>query len=143
MDNAIIYIRTNKRVKYIIASMHVRYWEDATVNGKKCSCSGDMPLSFADMWNIKIDIDDGKIINWPTGTTADVNFKVCDDGNYWLHDENGETIFETDGYVPNILSPGSEGYGDYVIMTIDENGMIANWKIDLEDFQTEINNEEF
>ena len=37
-------------------------------------------------------------------------------------------------YVPNRLIPGE--YGDYIIMTIDENGKIAEWETpaDITDF---------
>ena len=31
-------------------------------------------------------------------------------------------------YVPAFLSPKEESYGDYIIMDIDENGKIDNWK---------------
>ena len=30
--------------------------------------------------------------------------------------------------------PEGRGYGDYIIMNIDENGKIANWKFNPEDF---------
>mgnify|MGYP006214627153 CR=1 FL=1 len=37
-----------------------------------------------------------------------------------------------DDYVPNKLIPGQ--YGDYIVMDIDENGKIANWRPNLSDF---------
>jgi hypothetical protein len=40
-----------------------------------------------------------------------------------------------DGYVPKIMCPTENGYSDYVIMDIDRDGKIANWKADLSDFQ--------
>ena len=30
-------------------------------------------------------------------------------------------------YVPNKLLPPDDGYGDYIHLTIDENGKITNW----------------
>jgi hypothetical protein len=33
------------------------------------------------------------------------------------------------------MCPKENGYGDYVIMDIDREGKIANWKADLSDFQ--------
>ena len=36
-------------------------------------------------------------------------------------------------YVPEIFAIDDDGYSDYVIMSIDENGFISDWKIDNED----------
>ena len=44
-------------------------------------------------------------------------------------------IASIDGYVPSIMCPEGEGYGDYVIMEIDGDGRIANWKVDLSEFE--------
>jgi hypothetical protein len=33
------------------------------------------------------------------------------------------------------MCPKENGYGDYVIMDIDSEGKIINWKVDLSDFQ--------
>ena len=42
-------------------------------------------------------------------------------------DQDGETIYQHDGYVPGFM-PGDH-YGDYVILDIDaESGQILNWK---------------
>lgn len=135
----IISIRKEIKVWKLHAQMNVRYWNDATINGKECESSEDMPLASGDMWIVNIDIESGSIDGWPDGTTADVHFKVCDAGTYELLDFEGETVFELDGYVPKIMCPNGRGYGDYVIMTIDENGNIENWKIELDDFQDAIN----
>lgn len=73
-------------------------------------------------------------MNWEKGKSADIHYKVCDGGIYKLIDTEGNTILEKDGYVPGILSPGGSGYGDYIIMSVDENGGIDNWQFDIEDF---------
>ena len=50
-------------------------------------------------------------------------------------DEKGEIVSsDKDASVPKTLSPKERGYGDYIIMDIDENGQIANWKFDFSDF---------
>ena len=53
---------------------------------------------------------------------------------YKIFDKNmiqiGKTIHS---YVPEIFAIDDNGYGDYVIMTIDENGFIFDWNIDSED----------
>ncbi len=33
------------------------------------------------------------------------------------------------------MCPGGPGYGDYVIMAIGADGTIANWRVDLSDFE--------
>lgn len=45
--------------------------------------------------------------------------------------ENPPTIVEHEGYVPSIMCPEDEGYGDYIIMNIDKNGFIQGWRKNL------------
>lgn len=79
-------------------------------------------------WMFKIDVDNGRIIDWTKGVEADVYYKVCDQGGYTFYNEKDEGIIDYDGYVPNILSIGDEGWGDYASMTIDGDGNIVEWK---------------
>ncbi len=113
----------------------VRYWEDATVNGVSDDDGALIPFRSGDAWCPRIDIDAGTIEDWPAGTTADVHYKVCDAGVYTILADDGATLARKDGYVPSILSPGGDGYGDYIIMSIDEAGKIANWQPDLSYFE--------
>lgn len=115
-------------VKYLKASMGVRYWEDAVVNDIEDEHGSLIPLKNGDRWEILIDVDTGTIQNWPLGTTASVHYKVCDDGTYQLLDENKEVVYEIEDYVPYCFCTKSSGYGDYVIMDIDGFGIIDNWK---------------
>ena len=46
-------------------------------------------------------------------------------------DKDGNIIVEHEGYVPSIMCPEDEGYGDYIIMNIDENGFIQGWEKEL------------
>lgn len=112
----------------------VRYWEDATVDGIE-DVEGKIPCRNGELWAPLIDIDSGIILNWEKGKSADVHYKVCDSGSYFLLDEEGEIIaaIESD-YVPSLLCPSRNGYGDYIIMHIDADGKIDNWKADLSDF---------
>lgn len=134
-------------VKYIRARCGVRYWEDATVNGEQDEDGSRIPLrvgTAADNdhlgggdWCPTIDLDTGVIESWPNGTTASVHYKVCDDGDYELLDADRNVVKAIDGYVPSIMCPEGEGYGDYVIMEIDSNGRIAKWVADLSEFETD------
>lgn len=137
--------RAKVAVKYLRARCGVRYWEDAVVNGERDNDGSRIPCRTPaydrkrrrDIWCPTIDLDTGKILNWPEGTTARLHYKVCDDGDYALLDADFGTVKSINGYVPDIMCPGDAGYGDYVIMTIGADGVIANWRVDLADFEKE------
>lgn len=114
---------------HFIASAGVRYWEDATVNGIEDEDGSRIPCRLGDYWCPTIDLATGTILNWPEGTTADIHYKVCDDGEYWLADAEGNKLAHRDGYVPGaFLCHGDDGYGDYVIMTVGPDGKIADYE---------------
>lgn len=56
---------------------------------------------------------------------------MCDDFICDITDEDHIAIASYDGYVPKIMCPADEGYGDYIIMNIDENGFIQGWEKEL------------
>jgi hypothetical protein len=87
-----------------------------------------------DCWKPTIEIETGIILDWPKGAEASIHYKVCDDGVYRLLDEEKKTVVEIDGYVPDIMSPKENGYGDYVIMDVCTNGKIQNWKPSFDEF---------
>lgn len=125
-------------VKFLKADCGVRYWEDGKVNGVDDDDDNPaVPFASKDGWRILIDIEAGVIIDWPKGTTADVHYKVCDAGVYSLLDADRKEVKQIDGYVPSIMCPEGNGYGDYVIMKIDGDGKIANFVADLSDFEGE------
>jgi hypothetical protein len=108
----------------------VRYWEDATVNGIEDTDGSRIPFKKGDAWMPIIRLDDGEIINWPQSREADIHYKVCDAGQYWLLDEKMERIAKWRGsYVPDeYLCHGDQGYGDYIIFTVAPDGKIEGWK---------------
>ncbi len=117
----------------------VRYWEDSEINGSADTENGEnVPCKKGELWTPEIEINTGKIMNWKQGVKAEIHYKVCDCCGWELKDEKGEVVLSAeDGYVPSTLSPKERGYGDYIIMDIDENGIIQNWKFDSRDFQEE------
>lgn len=122
-------------VKYLRVEAGVRYWEDGTVNGIE-DAEGDLiPCRIQDAWCPIIDVENGLIVDWEQGKTATVHYKICDDGIYTLLDENHKEVLFYEGYVPSCLQIDDNGYGDYIIISIDENGFIKNWEADFEDFQ--------
>lgn len=123
----------------------VRYYEDGKVNGEddityeeqkagnkpKVPCVQKIDNEW--VWCLDIDADTGIILNWVKGNTADVHYKVCDccEIDVIIDDEK---IFDNEtkpycGYVPDCLCPCGDGFGDYMIMHIDENGQIADWSV--------------
>ena len=132
----IIEVKLTKEVdvRFLQVNANVRYWDDSTINGIK-DVDGDLtPCRSGDNWSPLIDVDAGKIIDWPEDIEASIHFKVCDMGAYMLLEENKDEIVEIDGYVPGIMCPKENGYGDYIIMDIGKDGVIADWDIDLSDF---------
>ena len=127
----------------------VRYWEDGFINDQpdndceETELSPQMPCAsyigdqnqilrgYNWRWCPIIDIDTGQIVNWAQGVKAFIHYKVCDDFACDILDSNNDVIASYDGYVPKIMCPADDGYGDYIIMRIDENGFIQNWKKEL------------
>lgn len=123
----IIKVEKEVEIKYVKVQVAVRYEEEDIPN--------DFPLRSGDMWNAIIDIDNGIVMDWPKGEKGNLEMKICDEGSYYLLDENYDTILSIEeDYVPNKLLPGS--YGDYLKLHIGENGVISNWysKPSIEDF---------
>lgn len=133
-------VKIKKEVEVEIKTLHVRagvrYWEDANVNGIEDNDGKLIPCRVKDEddWFPVIEIETGKIINWKQGVTADIHYKVCDDGDYYLLDENDEEVLHINGYVPKTLYPEKNGYGDYIIMKVNSEGLINNWEFYLDDF---------
>lgn len=121
-------------IKTLDVKAGVRYWEDSTVNGVEDETGELMPCRVEDYWCPSIDVDSGKIMNWTKGIKAEIHYKICDDGEYTLRGEDGKKVIAIDGYVPNCMSPKENGYGDYIIMDVDENGVIVDWEFDVSDF---------
>jgi hypothetical protein len=117
---------------HIEVDAEVRYWEDATVNGVKDSDGSLIPGRDGNLWKVRINLAEGRIEGWPEGTVASIHYKVCDQGIYWLADAAGQRVAKWGGYyVPNsFLCHGddSNGYGDYIIMKVGADGVIAEYR---------------
>lgn len=147
---AILKVEKEFEIKFLQVDAHVRYWNDAEVNGEDdvdiYECPDESPkMPFAVnvnddwRWQITIDVDKGMIVGWPKGTTARVHYKVCDEGVYTLMAKDHNIVERVESYVPNCLAPGDFGYGDYIILDIDENGKIEDFKFTQADVEDIIN----
>ena len=115
---------------YIEVSAAVRYWDDATVNGVADEGGDLIPHKQGSYWVPVIRLADGVVMGWPAGTTADIHYKVCDAGEYWLLDEDRKRMAQWSGfYVPDdFLCPVGNGYGDYIILKVGADGAIEGWR---------------
>ena len=121
--------------KYLTIISKPRYWEDSQIkefNSNEYQYDteeGDIiPCKNNSLWELVVDIEYGKILNWTNGVSAKIHYKVVDQGNYVIFDNKLNcTYHRIDEYVPKFLSIDDNGYGDYIIITIDENGFIRNW----------------
>ena len=100
------------------------------VNGQEDSDGTLIPCRKGNSWEPVIDLVTGEIVNWLVGTEADVHYKVCDVGEYWLLDADKQRIAKWKGYyVPDdILCVGDKGYGDYIAFKVGADGMVIGWK---------------
>lgn len=129
-----ILVAKTVNVKTLYVKVYPRFIEDASVIGED-ELENDPKMPFVKLddktneyfWEVNIDIDKGQITDWPQGTIASIHYKVSDEGFYEISDEKGEKLGHYDGYVPSIMCPKEQGYGDYIIMDIDENGNIQDW----------------
>lgn len=127
-----IKVEKTVNVKILKVDLPVRYDDE--------DMPYDFPLRKGDMWSAIIDIDRGVVLNWPEGEKGSFHMKVCDEGSYFLLDEEGNTVLKIEeDYVPNKLLPPSDGYGNYVELHIGDNGVISNWysQPSLENFMLE------
>ena len=119
---------TDKQAAFLEIEAEVRYWEDATVNGQEDTDGTLIPFRYGKKWCPTIRLSDGWILHWPGDTSADIHYKVCDQGEYWLSNESGRIAKWRCDYVPDsFLCHGDTGYGDYIIFKVREDGLIEGW----------------
>jgi hypothetical protein len=117
--------------KYLLVVAEVRYWEDAKVNGVIDTEGSLIPFRHEELWKPIIELATGKVLDWKKGDVAEIHYKVCDQGEYFLLNERKEKIAQWNGiYVPDdFLCHGDEGFGDYIIFDIDKNGVIKDYEV--------------
>lgn len=108
-------------VEVEITEIHVRL----PVRFQEEDIPNDFPLRSGNVWSARIEIDTGRIIDWPDGKDAELYLKVCDEGVYELRNANGRVAILEGTYVPHGVIPGE--YGDYVSLNIASDGVITNW----------------
>lgn len=136
-------------IKTIYVNAHVRYPEDSMIRedlddawGEDDPDKPNMPcMEYVEnrysgwYWKPIIDIKTGKILNWKQGVKASISYKVVDEFSCEIKDSDNAIVASYEGYVPSFMAITDEGYGDYVYLEIDENGMIDNWSFTDSDFK--------
>lgn len=130
-------VKKEFEVKYLQVEASVRYWEDTEVNGISDKEGDLIPCREGDLWKPLIELETGEILNWTKGNTASIHYKVCDSGVYKLLDDDKNIVKEIEGYVPSVMCPKEDGFGDYIIMGVDLLGKITDWNPVLDDFTNE------
>lgn len=107
-----------KNVKWLRITIPINYGDE------------DMPFDFpqreGDVWNVLIDMEEGKIKHWPAGFAYNLFVTVKDGGTYRLYDDNGIEIASIEEYyVPNDVIPGE--FDDVIKLDIAADGTITNW----------------
>jgi len=122
-------------VIYLQAEVGVRYWEDSKVNGVEDEHGDLIPCRDGKYWKPLIELESGRIINWKQGVSANIHYKSVDCNTFKLLDSDKDIIKEIEGYVIYMMCPVGNGFGDYVIMDIDENGFIQDWEVNFSEFE--------
>lgn len=137
-------------IRYLAIQAHVRYWEDGDVNGEDDHDILENPELTPRMpgatkhddgewwWHATIDLENGRILDWPAGVEARIHYKVCDEGLYTLLDEHRRPVAEIESYVPSCIGE----MGDYIVLSVDGEGNIVNgfFTPDQEDVEEMISN---
>ena len=104
-------------VKFVCIDVHPRHLDEE---------EKPVPMINGSKWLSVVDIETGKIIDWPQGEEREYYWKICDAGSYYLLDANKQILLSIiQNYVPNNLLPGE--YGDYLDLKINGEGVITNW----------------
>ncbi len=107
----------------------------AAVNYDEEEIPNDFPGRKGDTWHAMIELDTGKIVDWPAGRAEKMHLTVKDSGTYTLLAPDGKHLATRDeNYVPHGVVPGQ--FGDTIEITINGDGVIAEWpkKPDIEQF---------
>ena len=97
----------------------------------KRSWSGKETIETRKDWCPVIDVNEGRMLDWPEGFILNTHFKVCDQGVYvYSNADESKQIVSSDCdeyYVPGWLDDCNDGYGDYLLITINGDGTIKDW----------------
>lgn len=168
-------MKAEQDIRYLKATMGVRYWVDCdysedngntwvcgcqlkdTINESErimnitpCVVFKNIGYDDSNYLELIIDLEEGKVLNWPKDFCIHTYYKVCDDGEYSFLDDNMNEIVNITNeydqyYVPDFLAIEDFGYGDYVCININGDGYIEHFdtmKSKIKDYFNNVNNED-
>ena len=110
-------------LKWLMVKVWPRYIGDIDAGD---DVPDDFPLLDGDCWKAVIDVDTGKIRDWPEGEERHLFAKVCDAGDYSLFDSDFRMYaHKEDSYVPSMLTRSGS---DYIDIKIGTDGIIEGWE---------------
>lgn len=83
---------------------------------------------------LNIDLETGKVKNWPEGVEHGFYDKIVDTGRWEILDEVGNVVVGKTDYVVSCLEIEDAGWGDYLEFIVGEDGFIRGWEFDQDDF---------
>lgn len=154
-----VKVEKNVEAKFLYVFVYALMLEDLDLDDGRilaeCDYDIDMFVTYwsslnAEMYSdkykgmcLKIDIDNGNIVNWPAnvGGARFRNVKVQDNSIYMLTDGNNNPLIDDIDYryVPECLQIEEKGYGDYFEFEVEGNGHIKHWKFTEEDVKDLLN----
>lgn len=117
-------------IKYVHIEAYNIVYPDECFSSNYYDDKGEMQLPYLknESWGITIGINNGVVLDWPKEIYASINFKVRDECFVKFLNKSYGEVARYEGYVPGFLELDENGYGDYMNFTIQENGVIKNWK---------------
>jgi hypothetical protein len=123
------------QITKLMISVPVRYDEEDIPN--------NFPGRSGDILNLTIDLDENQIENYSWKEPVKLYMKVVDEGVYSVYGievgtgldghDNEKIILEREGYVPGCIGK----WGDYLVLNIEPDGKLTNFKFVIEDFVEE------
>lgn len=120
-------------------------WQSGEVNGESEENHSEptIPFTFTNelgewRWQPIINVDEGKILNWPKGITAKAYYRVFDNMSLmflncnmqpysWYDSYQRKMVNKYSGYVPDILCYNCHTYSEYVSLEIKDDGTIVDF----------------
>lgn len=134
----------NAIIRYAECTLYPRFFDGGCIDGindshvsPRMPCVKAVSNDTADLaWCPIIDLNEGKILNWKKGISAFVHYKTVDCNFIIFKDEFENVIKKYEGYVPQFLNT-VDNNADYVVMDIDSNGYIKNYRRILDDIDNQ------
>ena len=135
MPYCMLKVEREFKITKLMISVAVRYDEEDIPN--------DFPGRSGDILNLTIDLDKNQIEKYSWKEPVKLYMKVVDSGVYSVYGievgtgldghDNEKIILEVQDYVPRCLGK----YGDYLVLDIEPDGKLTNFKFVIEDFVEE------